>query len=101
MTPEDGVRIPSNICPGTNSVLAFDDIDRLEVTLSGGGTSHCVNSIAIQPVTYDPRQPKNSAPQDGQDKEKIYLCSRRASPNLQCRQASWAPRKEREVDERI
>ena len=52
MTPEDGVPLPSNIYPGTNTVLAFDNIDRLKGTLSGGGTSHWVNGIAVQPVTY-------------------------------------------------
>ena len=44
--------LPSNIYPGTNTVLAFDNIDRLEGTLSGGGTSHRVNGIAVQPITY-------------------------------------------------
>ena len=56
MTPEDGVPLPSNIYPGTNTVLAFDNIDRLEGTLSVGGTSHRVNGIAVQPVTYGPNQ---------------------------------------------
>lgn len=51
MTPEDGVPLPSNVYPGTNTVLAFDNIDRLEGTLSGGETSHRVNGIAVQPVT--------------------------------------------------
>ena len=51
MTPEDGVPLPSNIYPGTNTVLAFANIDRLEGTLSGGETSHRVNGIAVQPVT--------------------------------------------------
>ena len=56
MTPENGVPLPSNIYPGTNTVLAFDNIDRLEGTLSGGGTSHRVNGIAVQPVTYNLHQ---------------------------------------------
>ena len=54
MTPENGIPLPSNIYPGTNTVLAFDNIDRLEGTLSGGGTTHCVNGISVQPVTYAP-----------------------------------------------
>ena len=52
MTPAEGVPLPSSIYPGTNTVLAFDNIDRLEGTLSGSGTSHRVNGIAVQPVTY-------------------------------------------------
>ena len=53
MTPEDGVPLPSNVYPGTNTVLAFGNIDRLEGTLSRGGTSHQVSGIAVQPATYD------------------------------------------------
>ena len=57
MTPEDGVPLPSNIVhPGTDTVFAFDNIIRLEGTLSGGGISHCVNGIAVQPVTACPHQ---------------------------------------------
>ena len=56
MTPEDGVPLPRNIYPGTDTVLAFDNIeDWLEGTLSGGGT-HRVNGIAVQPVTDGPHQ---------------------------------------------
>ena len=76
MTPEDGVPLPSNIVhPGTDTVFAFDNIIRLEGTLSGGGTSHRVNGIALQPDCYDSHS-ENSGPQGGQDKEKIILCSR-------------------------
>ena len=89
MTPEDGVPLPSNIYPGTNTVLAFDNIDRLEGTLCGSGTSLRVNGITVPPVTYGPEN-------CGKDKEKILLCSRGESHNLQCRQASWAPAKKSE-----
>ena len=54
MTPKNSIPFPSNIYPGTNTVLTFDNIDRLEGTLFGGGTSHRVNGIAVQPVTYGP-----------------------------------------------
>ena len=56
MTPEEGIPLPSNIYPGTNTVLAFDNIDRLERTLAGGGILHRVNGIAVQPVSYGPHQ---------------------------------------------
>ena len=44
-----GVVLPSNIYPCVPTTLAFDNIDRIEETLSGGGTSHRVNGIVIQP----------------------------------------------------
>ena len=40
--------LPSDIHPGVFTTLAWDNIDRLEETLSGGGTSHRVNGIAVQ-----------------------------------------------------
>lgn len=98
MTPEDGVALPSNIVPGTNTVLAFDNIDRLEGTLSGGGTSHRVNGIAVQPITYGPHKevvvPKScktkkrsfAAPDDPLP---VYNIGKRVGP---------APRKVKEVD---
>ena len=44
-----GVIIQSNTHPCVHATLAFDNIDRLEETLSGGGTSHRVNGIIVQP----------------------------------------------------
>ena len=40
--------LPSDIHPGVFTTLAWDNIDRLEETLSGGGTSHRVNGTAVQ-----------------------------------------------------
>ena len=48
MTQENAVPLPDNIKPHISTSLAWDNIDRLEETLSGGGTSHRVNGIAIQ-----------------------------------------------------
>ena len=48
MTPENAVPFPDNIKPHISTWFAWDIIDRLEETLSGGGTSHRVNGIAIQ-----------------------------------------------------
>ena len=59
MTPQGEVSLPGNIHPYINTILAFDKIDRLEGTLSGGGTSHRVNGIVIQPLTYGPHMPKD------------------------------------------
>ena len=46
---DSGIVMPSNIIPCIQTCLAYDNIDRLEETLSGAGTSHRVNGIAVQP----------------------------------------------------
>jgi len=43
--------LPSWTHPNIPTVLAFDNIDRQEETLSGAGTSHRVNGIIVQPQT--------------------------------------------------
>ena len=48
MTPENAVPLPDNIKPHISTSLAWDNIDRLEETLSGGGKSYRVNGIEIQ-----------------------------------------------------
>ena len=70
---EMAVILPSNIYPGVPTTLAFDNIDRLEETLSGSETSRCVNGIVIQPIVHTvetptpagtmPKQRKMSIPQ--------------------------------------
>ncbi|CAG9821970.1 unnamed protein product [Phaedon cochleariae] len=45
------VPLPSDVHQSIPTVLAFDNIDRLEETLKGSGTSHRVNGIIIQPFT--------------------------------------------------
>jgi len=45
----NSVPLPKNVHPAVPTVLAFDNIDRLEESLSGGGTSHRVNGIIVQP----------------------------------------------------
>ena len=45
---KDDIPLPANIYPGVFTTLAWDNIDRLEETLSGAGTSHRVNGIAVQ-----------------------------------------------------
>ena len=48
LTPDNEVPLPENIQAYVNTTLAWDNIDRLEEILSGVGTSHRVNGIAIQ-----------------------------------------------------
>ena len=42
------IPLPQNIKSGLFTTLAWDNIDRLEETISGKGTSHRVNGIAVQ-----------------------------------------------------
>jgi hypothetical protein len=49
--------IPTNIHKHVFTNLAWDNIDRLEETLTGKGTSHRVNGIAVQPKIYGPHLP--------------------------------------------
>ena len=42
------IPLPANIQPHVSTILAWDNIDRLEETLSGESTSHRVNGIAVQ-----------------------------------------------------
>jgi hypothetical protein len=50
--------IPANIHPHVFTNLAWDNIDRLEETLTGKGTSHRVNGIAIQAPVFGPHLPR-------------------------------------------
>ena len=58
MTPKlNAVPLSDNIKPYISTSLACDNIDRLEETLAGGGTSHRVNGIAIQAGHFGPDFP--------------------------------------------
>lgn len=52
MAEQSGFPLQGNILKHTDTILAFDNIDRLENTLSGGGTSHRINGIAVQHAVY-------------------------------------------------
>ena len=52
---EGSVALPRNIHPGVFTTLAWDNIDRLEETVSGEGTSHRVNGIAVQAKVSNPQ----------------------------------------------
>ena len=54
------VLLPENFQPYVSATLAWDNIDRLEETLSGEGTSHRVNGIIVQPKVYGPQLPTTS-----------------------------------------
>ena len=61
-TPGNEVPLPENIRPFVGTTLAWDNIDRREETLSGGGTSHRVNGIAVQAVHFGSQPPPASVP---------------------------------------
>ena len=52
------IALSVNIHPGMFTTLAWDNIDRLEETISGGGTLHRVNGIAIQKKPSEPMPAK-------------------------------------------
>ena len=51
---QSSVALPSNIYQGVFTTVAWDNIDRLEETISGEGTSHRVNGIVVQPRIIGP-----------------------------------------------
>ena len=63
MPAENGINarerrpLPDNIRPHISTSLAWDNIDRLEETLSGGDTSHRVNGIDVQSRHFGPHLP--------------------------------------------
>lgn len=65
---ENSIALPEHIKPYIHTTLAWDNIDRLEETLSGGGTFHRVNGIAIQQQVFGPQLP---TPSVGIPKEKL------------------------------
>ena len=62
MATTSEIPLPDNIQPHIRTTLAWDNIDRLEETLSGEGTSHRVNGIAVQARHFGPQLPKEQSP---------------------------------------
>ena len=56
MLPRIGFPLPSNIMLYMDVTLGWDNVNRLEETLSGAGTSHRVNGMIAQPVFYGPHK---------------------------------------------
>ena len=55
MAATSEIPLPDNTQPHVSTSLAWDNIDRLEATLSGEGTSHRVNGIAMQARHFGPQ----------------------------------------------
>lgn len=64
------VSLPSSINPYVFTNLAWDNVDRLEETLSGKGTSHRVNGIVIQPRVFGTDPPPKKLPAIGRSKQR-------------------------------
>lgn len=56
------VVLPASIKPHVFTNPAWDNIDRLEETLTGKGTSHRVNGIVVQANVYGPHLPRTDLP---------------------------------------
>ena len=56
------VVLPASIKPHVFTNLAWDNIDRLEETLNGKGTSHRINGIAVQANICGPHLPRDELP---------------------------------------
>ena len=54
--------IPRAVQANLFTNLARDKIDRLKETLTGEGTTHCVNGIIVQPQVYGPHLPATPLP---------------------------------------
>ena len=89
---EDGIILPSTVKPGIFTNLAWDNIDRNEETLSGKGTTHRVNGIAVQNIATEwtyadnnsvlpavPKVKKRTVPDDNTSL-KVYLSGNRTGP---------------------
>ncbi len=71
--PGVGVPLPESVEPEFHTTLAFDNIDRVEETLSGSGTSHRVNGIIIQPKVHGPKFPVKPVENTPKGKQRTLL----------------------------
>ena len=74
------VILPESIQPYLFTNLAFDNIDRLEETLTGAGTTHRVNGIAVQPRVYGPHPQKLELPEVEKLKQRSVITERKQLP---------------------
>ena len=77
---DEKVSLPASIKPHVFTNLAWDNIDRIEETLSGKGTSHCVNGNVVQPRVFGPNPPSKDLPRI--DKRKQRTLSTEHQPQL-------------------
>ena len=63
MASASEITLPHNIQPHVSTTLAWDNIDRYKETLSGEGTSHRVNEIALLARHFGPQVPPEPSTQ--------------------------------------
>ncbi|XP_076121490.1 uncharacterized protein LOC143102032 [Alosa pseudoharengus] len=84
------VVLPASIKPHVFTNLAWDNIDRLEETLTGKGTSHRVNGIVVQANFYGPHLSRTDFPHIEKQKQRsvtiedqgleVYVAGARVGP---------------------
>ncbi len=67
------VVLPESVIPNVPTTLAWDNIDMLEETLTGKGTSHRVNGILIQPKVHGPHPLNEPLPEVGKHKQRSII----------------------------
>ena len=83
--------LPLGTHPLIPTVLAYDNIDALEETLSGAGTSHCINGIIVQPAVSTcaterlptaalSKQDKRHMVEGNVDPLPLYISAKKESP---------------------
>ena len=80
LNPTESV-IPTHIHKNVFTNLAWDNIDRLEETLTGKGTSHRVNGIAVQAKIYGPHLPDIISPPSMKTKNRTIAGSTSELPS--------------------
>ena len=78
------ISLPSNLHNQVFTTLAWDNIDRLEETISGGGTSHRVNGIAVQPKVTESPEVEALPPVTKTKRRSIDAQQPGSIANLQC-----------------
>ena len=94
LSPENGVPLPSTIMAGVYTSLGWDNIDRLEETLSGGGTSHRVNGIAVQPLVHGPQLPPPQVPEVQRSRQQSIPLQEDALPEYNAGACKGQPRRD-------
>ena len=56
------VFVPEELVPNTTNITAWDNIDQVETTLTGAGTSHRCNGIGVQPKLAQTHDTKTIEP---------------------------------------
>ena len=74
------VILPESIQPYLFTNLAFDNLDRLEEMLTGAGTTHRVNGIAVQPRVYGSHPQKLELPEVEKLKQRSVISERKQLP---------------------